>query len=208
MSEDLLSNVIATSSTVPDVDELTASNARLGVWLWLASDCALFASLIATYLTLHGHASGALTPKHLFDLPLTTVATFALLASSMTMGLGVEAARRGTVGPLRRWLLISGLLGLVFVSLQVHEFMTFWHKGLTFGSGVFGDSFYILTGFHGLHVLFGVTWLAGLLWWSRKLTTITPNDVLKVEVASLYWYFVDVVWVVLFTVIYLLGVLG
>jgi len=208
MSEDLLADRIAAAEVVPEADELTADNARVGVWLWLASDCAFFASLIGTYLSLHGHISNGLGPKQLFDLPLTAVATFSLLASSLTMGLAVEAARGGRASVLRRWLVVTGLLGLAFVVLQAHEFITFWHKGLTFGSGVFADSFYVLTGFHGLHVFFGVTWLVGLLLWSRRLTALAPRDVVKVEVASLYWYFVDVVWVVLFTVIYLLGVLG
>jgi heme/copper-type cytochrome/quinol oxidase subunit 3 len=182
---------------------------RFGVWVWLASECAFFASLIGTYLAMHGHFSPGLGPKQLFDLKTTAVSTFALLISSVTMGLVVEAAQRQAMPALRLWLVVTALLGLVFVGMEAREFLLYWHKGLTLSSSAFGSAFFTLVGFHGLHVSFGIAWILSLLIYSfRKRGGLEAADLWRFEVASLYWYFVDVVWVVLFTVVYLLGKLG
>ena len=185
-----------------------AENNKLGIWLWLASDCALFASLIATYLSVHGATLGGPTPKQLFDLRVTVTATFVLLCSSMTMGIGLEAAQRCDYRGTMRWLIPTALLGLVFVGMQVVEFTTYVHAGLTLARSDFGASFFTLVGFHGLHVSFGVAWITSLLIYIFRKRRVDPGDAWRFEAVSLYWYFVDVVWVVIFTVVYLLGKVG
>lgn len=184
-------------------------NTKTGVWVWLASECAFFASLIGSYLALHGHYRPGPGPAQLFDLKLTAVATFVLLISSLTMGLAVEAAQRHELGALRPWLAVTALLGLCFVGMQAYEFHHYWHDGLTLSVSAFGSSFFTLVGFHGMHVSFGVAWILSLLIFTfRSRRPFGARDVWRVEIASLYWYFVDVVWVVLFTVVYIMGKLG
>lgn len=185
-----------------------AERTRFGIWLWLASDAALFASLFGTYLTLHGALGGGPGPAQLFDLGLTALATFVLLGSSLAMGLALEAMQGGRMQPLRLWLAVTASLGLCFVGLQTAEFWRYSHHGLTFASSDFGSAFYTLVGFHGLHVTFGVIWLVSLLVFCFRRQAITANDFWRFEAASLYWYFVDVLWVVIFSVIYLLGKAG
>lgn len=185
-----------------------AENNKLGIWVWLASDCALFASLIATYVSLHTHTVGGPTAKQLFDLRITVAATFVLLASSMTMGFGLEAAQRGDYPGVLRWLFSTGGLGLVFVGMQVVEFTHYVQQGLTMQVSDFGASFFTLVGFHGLHVSFGVAWITSLLVYTLRKRRLDPAQVWRFEAASLYWYFVDVVWVVIFTVVYLMGKVG
>lgn len=195
----------AGSQTLPTPAETT----KLGVWLWLASDCALFASLIATYLALHGSTNGGPGPKDLFDLQGTLISTFALLISSVTMGVALEALQRHDIPGLRRWLVVTALLGLVFVVLEINEFHHYTVSGLWYQRSVFASSFYSLVGFHGLHVSFGVAWILSLFIFTfRKPGGLTRADHWRFEMASLYWYFVDMVWVVIFTVIYLIGKVG
>jgi cytochrome c oxidase subunit 3 len=182
-----------------------AENTKLGVWVWLASDCALFASLIATYLTLHGQTGSGPTPRELFNLPMTAAATFVLLLSSMTMGFGLEAAQRLDRAATLRWLVPTAVLGLGFVGMQAFEFTHYVRDGLTMATSNFGASFYTLVGFHGLHVSFGVAWLTSLLVYLLRRADVPAGEVWRLEAASLYWYFVDVVWVVIFTVVYLMG---
>ena len=197
----------ASTPSGPYREATAEENNKLGIWVWLASDCALFAALIATYLTLHNSVQHAPTAAQLFDLRLTATATFVLLLSSMSMGIGVEALQRNDVPAMRRWLWLTAALGIVFVGMQVFEFTTYWHHGLTLSASDFGASFYTLVGFHGLHVTFGVAWILSLLILSYR-KTITAADAWRFEAASLYWYFVDVVWVVIFTVVYLMGKVG
>lgn len=186
-----------------------AETTKLGIWLWLASDCALFASLIATYLSLHGQTAGGPGPKQLFDLRETLGSTFALLISSVTMGLGLECLQKQDIPGLRKWLMVTALLGLVFVGLEMNEFHHYTMAGLWYQRSDFASSFYTLVGFHGLHVSFGVAWIISLLVFTwRKPGGIKVGDHWRFEMASLYWYFVDVVWVVIFTVIYLIGKVG
>ncbi len=185
-----------------------ADNTKLGIWVWLASDCALFASLIATYLTLHGQTGTGPTPQHLFDLKMTAIATFVLLLSSMMMGFGLEAAQRGNRAQTARWLAVTALLGAAFVGMQVVEFTSYAHEGLSMSVSDFGASFFTLVGFHGLHVSFGVAWLVSLLVYVLRKGEVPADQLWRFEAASLYWYFVDVVWVVIFTVVYLMGKVG
>lgn len=183
---------------------LPKDNRVLGIWIFLAGECAFFASLIGTYLGLHTHTLTGPSGAQIFDLPLTTVATLILLTSSLTVVLGVSAMQRGNLRAMQLWIWVTALLGLFFLEFQGYEFYSFYHAGLTLQTSAFGSAFFTLTGFHGMHVLFGVFWLLLLLFRTLK-SGITPDRTSKLFVASLYWHFVDVVWVVIFTLVYLAG---
>lgn len=178
-------------------------NRKLGFWLFLSSETIFFASLLVGYLVYHGQNGQGPTPKDLFNLPLTSVSTFVLLMSSLAMVLGVFSAQQGQAKAARGWVLATALMGLGFLGFQAYEFTHFYHEGLTISSSLFGTTFYVLTGFHGAHVAVGVIWLLSLLFYGRK-GGLGQDKASDVEVAGLYWHFVDIVWIVLFTVIYLL----
>lgn len=178
-------------------------NRKLGFWLFLASECMFFASLIIGYVVYHGRSVVGPYPRDVFNIPLTSISTFVLLMSSLAMVLAVSASQRGALGVTRRWLAVTAALGLTFLGFQAYEFTHFVSLGLTLQSSVFGTTFYTLTGFHGAHVAVGVIWLLSLLAYLFR-TEMTPERSLDVEVAGLYWHFVDVVWIVIFTVVYLL----
>ncbi|MFZ5822840.1 MAG: cytochrome c oxidase subunit 3 [Bacillota bacterium] len=178
-------------------------NRKLGFWLFLSSESVFFACLIVGYLVYAGSNNGGPGPKDLFNIPLTTISTFVLLMSSLAMVLGVHSAQKGDNKGAMRWVLATAVMGIIFLGFQVYEFNHFYHEGLTLSSSLFGTTFYVLTGFHGAHVAVGVIWLLSLLYYGKKggLGADKADDV---EIAGLYWHFVDVVWIVLFTVIYLL----
>lgn len=178
-------------------------NRKLGMWLFLASDCMFFAAFIIGYLVYVGQSKVGPYPHELFDIPLTTVSTFVLLMSSLSMVLSVNGAKHGNTKEMRRWLIVTILGGVTFLGFQAYEYFHFIQAGLTFKTNLFGSSFYGLTGFHGIHVAIGVLWLTGLLIRSYK-TDQTKEQGIWVDIAGLYWHFVDLVWVVVFTVVYLL----
>lgn len=189
------------------VDEHATStglpNVKLAMWLFLASDCLLFGALISTYVLYRGASVEGPFPNDVFDIPYTSVSSFVLLASSLTMVLALSALQRGNVGQSRVWLLATALLGMTFVGGQVYEFTSFHDAGLTLTSNVFGTSFYVLTGFHGTHVGVGILMLLTLV--SLSLAgRLGPDRAETVELVGLYWHFVDIVWIVIFTVVYLI----
>jgi heme/copper-type cytochrome/quinol oxidase subunit 3 len=143
-------------------------------------------------------------PHEVFNLQLTTLSTFDLLMSSLLMVLALAAVQRGDHRQARLWLGGTAFFGLIFLGFQVYEFTTFIvHDGLTLQQNLFGSTFYVLTGFHGGHVAVGVIWLLTLLLLDLR-GKLGPEDSTKVEVAGLYWHFVDVVWIAIFTLVYLL----
>jgi len=182
------------------------SNEKLAMWVFLGSECLLFGGLISTFLLYKGRAgSGALheTPHQLYDLAFTSISSFVLLMSSLTMVLAVSAIARGDHRALRAWLLVTALLGSVFISGQVYEFTEFVNEGYGFTHSPAWSAFFTLTGFHGVHVTLGIVMLvstAALSWRGR----ITQQRAEAVEIVGLYWHFVDVVWVLIFTVVYLI----
>jgi heme/copper-type cytochrome/quinol oxidase subunit 3 len=199
---------------VPEAQTSTGvDNKKLFMWLFLGSDCLFFGSLIATYLLYRGRdealdkAAGVATrgpyPHELFDIPYTSVSSFVLLMSSLTMVLALAAIQRGDVRRLRIWLLATALLGMVFLGGQAYEFTSFVHEGLTIRTNLFGSTFFVLTGFHGAHVAVGVLILMSVFSLASQ-GRIQQKDSLTVELAGLYWHFVDVVWILIFTLIYLL----
>jgi cytochrome c oxidase subunit 3/cytochrome o ubiquinol oxidase subunit 3 len=179
------------------------SNPKLAMWVFLGSDCLLFGTLISTYLLLRNRAVEGPTAADLFDIPFTSVSSFILLMSSLTMALSVAAIHRGELRRCRVWLTTTALLGATFVAGQVYEFTAFYEKGLGFTTNIFGSAFYTLTGFHGLHVTVGIVMLLTLVVMSLRGNLGTERAE-TVEIVGLYWHFVDIVWIVIFTVVYLI----
>lgn len=175
---------------------------KLLMWAFLGSDCMFFGSLVATYLLYHGKSLVGPYPYQVFNIPYTSVSAFVLLMSSLTMVLALAAVQRGDLRGLKIWLFATALLGTIFLGGQFFEFTTFVNHGLNLRTNLFGSTFFTLTGFHGLHVTVGVIIL--LSFWVQALRNkIKPEQHLNIELAGLYWHFVDVVWIVIFTVVYL-----
>jgi cytochrome c oxidase subunit III len=195
------------ASSTHEAASPSIDNSTLGFWIFLSAECILFASLIGTYLLLHTQTNGGPSPKSIFDLRLTFIGTIALLLSSLTMVLGYYQVIRGNLRGLRIWLLVTVGLGLVFLVETAYEFAGFWHQGLTLQTSPFGSAFYTLVGFHAMHVTFGLFWIISMLFYSFK-PQFVRESVTKIGVMGLYWHFVDVVWVVIFSVVYLLGKAG
>jgi heme/copper-type cytochrome/quinol oxidase subunit 3 len=176
---------------------------KIAFWTFIGSECLLFGSLIATYLVYEGRSVSGPTTHEILNIPLTSISTFDLLMSSLAMVLALAAVQRGDRIWARVWLGTTAFLGAIFLGFQVYEFQHFVHEGLGFTTNLFGSSFFTLTGFHGAHVFVGVIWLLTLL--VRSLQgKLGPEKALNVEIAGLYWHFVDVVWIVIFTVVYLI----
>ena len=202
-------------------------NRKIAIWAFIGSECMLFASLISTYLIYKGRslvgpfphqpwtdpASGRSYPA-ILDIPVTSASTFVLLMSSLSMVLALAAVetrhlpKRTTgeriLGSSKLWLWMTCILGATFLGFQAYEFTSFVNEGLTIRTNLFGSTFFTLTGFHGAHVTAGVIWLGTLLAIDYKRGLAGPNDVLQVDIAALYWHFVDVVWIAIFTLIYLI----
>jgi heme/copper-type cytochrome/quinol oxidase subunit 3 len=184
---------------------------KVGMWVFLASDCMFFGSLISTFLIYRGRAgelyengqgSGPLAHE-ILDIPYTSVSAFVLLMSSLTMVLALAAVQKGDPRGTRIWLLCTALLGTIFLGGQYFEFTEFHHQGLGLSTNMFGSTFFTLTGFHGFHVTLGVIMLLSLVVMSMR-GGVTQRDAISVEVIGLYWHFVDIVWIVIFTLVYLL----
>lgn len=180
---------------------------KMLIWAFLGSECMFFGSLIATYLVYVGRSlPGTPTPVDVLDIPTTSVSTFVLLMSSLMMVLAYSSIAKGNVRNFRIWILCTAFLGATFMGFQIFEFTEFaQHSGLTPKTNLFGSSFFTLTGFHGAHVTVGVIWLVSLFGYSFK-GDLTQEEGLAVDMAALYWHFVDVVWIIIFTVVYLIGV--
>ena len=188
-------------------------NRKLFMWLFLASDCFFFGSFIASYMLYRGRSLEGPYPhdteingevvKGIYDIPFTSVSSFVLLMSSLTMVLALAAIQRGDLRGCRIWLLTTALLGLTFLGGQVFEFTEFYHHGLSLSTNLFGSTFFVLTGFHGTHIAVGVLILLSLYFMVAR-GRIGQAQSLNVELAGLYWHFVDVVWIVIFTLVYLI----
>ncbi len=195
---------MAQTATAHRADTATGlSNAKLAMWAFLGSECLLFGALISTYVLYRGRSPTGPTPREVYDIPYTSVSSFVLLMSSLTMVLALAAIQRGDHEKLRAWLLATALLGMTFISGQVYEFTTFVKEGLTLKTNLFGSTFFVLTGFHGVHVTGGILMLLSLF--GMSLDGRLPVEKAEaVELVGLYWHFVDIVWIVIFTVVYLI----
>jgi cytochrome c oxidase subunit 3 len=190
-------------------------NRKIAIWAFIGSECMLFGTLIATYLIYKGKSMVGPYPHEawtnpqtgeafvpILNIPVTSFSTFVLLMSSLAMVLAhnavVHNSRRS-----RLWLASTAILGMVFLACQAYEFTSFVHEGLTLRTNLFGSSFYTLTGFHGAHVTAGVLWLWSLFAIDLK-RGLGPDDAINVDLLALYWHFVDIVWIVIFTLVYLI----
>jgi cytochrome o ubiquinol oxidase subunit 3 len=178
----------------------------LGFWLYLMSDCLVFACLFAVYAVLGRNYAGGPTGAQLFDLPLVAVNTSLLLVSSITYGFAMLEMQRNRVAPTLAWLALTGLLGSGFILLELREFLHLIADGAGPQRSAFLSSFFTLVGTHGLHVTFGVIWMATLMLQvaTRGLTAANRRRLLCL---SMFWHFLDVIWIGVFTVVYLMGVL-
>jgi len=201
-------------------------NRKIAIWAFIGSECMLFASLISTYLIYKGRSvvgplpheawtnpqTGQVYPP-ILNIPVTSASTFVLLMSSLAMVLALAAVQNKHVpkrttgerilGSSKLWLAMTALLGIGFLMFQAYEFTAFVNEGLTIRTNLFGSSFLTLTGFHGAHVTVGVLWLLTLLAIDFK-RGLGPGDSLIVDIAALYWHFVDVIWIAIFTLLYLI----
>jgi heme/copper-type cytochrome/quinol oxidase subunit 3 len=197
---------------------------KVAIWAFIGSECMLFASLISTYLIYKGRSKvgpfpheACLPPqcgKHLnaiLNIPVTSQSTFVLLMSSLFMVLalaavetkGTKQQQPGILASSKTWLMATAIAGTMFLCYQAYEFTSFVHEGLTIKTNLFGSSFFTLTGFHGAHVTVGVLWLLTLFAIDVK-RGLGPKDALLVDICALYWHFVDVVWIAIFTLVYLI----
>jgi len=174
------------------------------MWAFLGSDVMFFGVFIATYLVYRGKSLVGPYPSEILNIPITSVSTFVLLMSSLAMVLGLHYVKAGERNKGTLWILVVVVLGAVFMGFQFVEFREFAHEGLTPRTNIFGTTFFILTGIHGAHVTIGVIWMAFLAYGSHK-GSLRPDSALDLEIAGLYWHFVDIVWIVIFTVIYLIS---
>lgn len=179
------------------------SNNKMAMWLFLGSECLLFGGLISTYMLYRGRHSENLGPDQIYDIPFTSVSSFVLLMSSLTMVLAVSSAQRKDDRRTNLWLVVTALLGATFVGGQVYEFTSFYREGLGFTTSLFSSSFYTLTGFHGVHVTIGLIMLMALVGINTR-GRIPGQKAEVVELVGLYWHFVDVVWIIIFTLVYLI----
>lgn len=179
-------------------------NVKLAMWAFLGSECLFFGALISAHLLYRNRTNGGPTRQDVYDIPYTSVSSFVLLMSSLTMVLALAAIQRGDHRKLRIWLMATSLLGASFIGGQFFEFTEFVQKGLTIQTSPFGSSFFVLTGFHGTHVAIGILMLLTMYTLSA-LGKLDPysEGAKKVEMVGLYWHFVDIVWIVIFTVVYL-----
>jgi len=178
----------------------------LGFWIYLMSDCLIFASLFATYAVQGRAYAGGPTGAELFELPLIALNTAFLLVSSLTFGFAMIAAQAKNVGKTRMWLAITGLLGLAFLCVEIYEFQHLIHMGAGPQRSGFLTAFFALVGTHGLHVTFGIVWLVTLFFQLGK-HGLTVENFRRLSCLSLFWHFLDLIWIFVFTFVYLMGVL-
>lgn len=178
---------------------------KVGFWVFLSSETLFFGSFISTYMVYKASSVVGPYPTDILDIPLTSISTFVLLMSSLAVVTGLDGIQKNNRKQALGGLAATILLGALFLGFQAYEFTHFYHAGLTLQTNLFGSSFFILTGFHGAHVSIGIIWLFILFMDILRGPMVPAKHALQVEVAGLYWHFVDIVWIVIFTLIYLLA---
>ena len=199
-----------TAETFPAAPEratLEGKNKFLGFWLFLGGETVLFASLFATYLALKDTTNGGPSAEELFQMPIVFMATMLLLTSSLTSVYAIYHMKNFDFKKMQLWFGITVLLGAGFLGLEIYEFNEYVHEGHKFTTSAFASAFYTLVGTHGAHVAFGLLWILTLMIRNAK-RGLNLYNAPKFYVASLYWHFIDVVWVFIFTVVYLMGMVG
>ena len=178
----------------------------LGFWIYLMSDALIFATLFATYGVLSTAYAGGPSPREIFELPLVALNTGLLLVSSITYGFAMIAMHDGKLRGTQAWLVVTGLLGIGFVGIELYEFGTLIHEGATPQTSAFLSAFFTLVATHGLHVTFGIIWIGVMLVQLNQRGLIGENQ-RRLTCLSMFWHFLDVIWIGVFTFVYLLGVL-
>lgn len=178
---------------------------KLGFWVFLTAEFSLFGTLFAALLTLQhgGDYAGKMTTE-LFELPLILIMTFALLISSYTCGIAIYYMRKEKEKLMMIWMIITVLLGAVFVGFEIYEFAHYVHEGVNLTIGSYWSSFFILLGTHGAHVSLGIVWIICLLI-QVAMRGLNKDNAPKLFIVSLYWHFLDVVWIFIFTAVYMIG---
>ena len=187
-------------------DHSAGGSTLLGFWIYLMSDCLMFAVLFATYGVLGGNHAGGAGPRDLFDLSLVAVNTSMLLSSSITYGFAMLSARQRQIRATLLWLAITGLFRAAFLGIELYEFAHLIHQGATPQRSAFLSAFFTLVGTHGLHVTFGIVWLLTLMVQVAR-HGITPANERRLTCLSLFWHFLDIVWIGVFTYVYLMGMI-
>ncbi len=188
-------------------DHHPEGSTMLGFWLYLMSDCLIFAVLFATYAVLGRNYAAGPSPADLFDLPLVAINTSMLLLSSITYGFAMLQMERKEKGATLFWLGVTGIFGLVFLGLELYEFAHLIHEGAGPTRSAFLSCFFTLVGTHGLHVTFGIIWLITLMV-QVSMHGLIPENRRRLMCLSMFWHFLDVVWIGVFSFVYLMGVLG
>jgi cytochrome c oxidase subunit III len=183
---------------------LGVDNRKLGVWVFLASEAVFFGALITTYAVSSVRAVQGPYPADVLSLPLVSINTFILIASSLAMVTALSHAQDNDIRGTILWLVATAVLGLAFLGGQAYEFIHLYLDGVTLSRNLFGASFFTLTGTHGLHVLSGVIWIILVIFQLRRFKGRADQAAMKVELTGLYWHFVDLIWIVIFTIVYLL----
>jgi cytochrome o ubiquinol oxidase subunit 3 len=191
---------------VHEHEHAEGSSTQLGFWIYLMSDCLIFGVLFATYGVLGSNYAAGPAPKDLFELPLVAVNTAMLLLSSITYGFAMLAMDKNRTGAMQAWLAVTGLFGLCFIGIELHEFAGMIHEGATPQRSAFLSSFFTLVSTHGLHVTAGLIWLVTLMGqvWRHGLI---PANKRRLLCLSMFWHFLDVIWIGVFTFVYLMGML-
>lgn len=191
----------------PEKATLEGRNKILGFWLFLGAETVLFGTLFSAFLALRDQVLDGPKSQELFELPLVALATGLLLTSSLTSVFATQALHLQKVKAMIGWLVVTVILGLGFLGLEIYEFSNYVHEGHGFTTSAFSSSFYTLVGFHGAHVAFGIVWISLIIGQLLK-KGLTVTTAPKAYVAGIYWHFIDVVWVFIFTVVYLMGKVG
>ncbi|NIJ34355.1 cytochrome o ubiquinol oxidase subunit III [Sphingomonas oligoaromativorans] len=178
---------------------------QLGFWVYLMSDCVIFSGLFATYAVMSTAFAGGPTPHTIFDLPYVAVETALLLFSSITYGFAMIGAHKGNKGAAMGWLVITALFGLGFIGMEVHEFAKLIHEGAGPDRSGWLSSFFALVGTHGLHVTSGLVWMTVMLVQVAR-RGLTETNIRRLTCLSLFWHFLDVIWIGVFSLVYLMGV--
>ena len=204
---------IATAADAPprfyDLDEHEhpeGGSTMLGFWIYLMSDCLIFAILFACFAVLGGNYAAGPSPRDPFDLPLVALNTAMLLFSSITFGFAMLAMHAGRAGATRGWLAVTAGFGLAFLALEIHEFTHMISIGATPQRSAFLSAFFTLVGTHGLHVTFGLVWIATMIVQVGRHGLIAANQ-RRLMCLSLFWHFLDIIWIGVFTFVYLMGML-
>ncbi len=180
------------------------SKSVFGFWIYIMSDCVLFATLFAVYAVFNTHTFGGPSAKELFSLPFVFIETMLLLISSFTFGLAMLSRNSGNIKTVTNWLWVTFILGLGFIIMELYEFHHLYMEGHSWAQSAFLSSFFTLVGTHGLHVSIGLIWILSMIFQIHKYG-ITPMSKTKLTYLGLFWHFLDIVWIFVFSVVYLMG---